>query len=148
MVIKQQVFKFFQDKHIKVSLFIQDKIQDVDGTIFLNFVGQNPIYTPMGYKPGTVKILTPASSKDKDASKYILEKEIKMPHSEKVSDNEQETRVEGTTQPWLGNNLYSADRDKPRVPWKPEDAKSKANAAEEKRKMAEKLHAAKEEQKR
>lgn len=38
-VVKMQVFKFYQDKHIKVSLFIQDKIQGLDGTIFLNFVG-------------------------------------------------------------------------------------------------------------
>ena len=26
MIVKQQIYKFFQDKHIKVSLFIQDQI--------------------------------------------------------------------------------------------------------------------------
>ena len=26
MIVKQQIYKFFQDKHIKVSLFIQDGI--------------------------------------------------------------------------------------------------------------------------
>lgn len=34
-VVKQQIYKFYQDKHIKVSLFIQDKVQSLDGTIYL-----------------------------------------------------------------------------------------------------------------
>jgi hypothetical protein len=38
-VVKQQLFKFYQDKHIKVSLFIQDKIQSLTGTIHLNIIG-------------------------------------------------------------------------------------------------------------
>jgi hypothetical protein len=28
----------------------------MNGTIFLNFVGKNPVFTPVGNKPGTVKI--------------------------------------------------------------------------------------------
>lgn len=44
MIIKQQLMKFFQDKHIKVSLFIQDGIQSLDGTIFLNFAGEGVIF--------------------------------------------------------------------------------------------------------
>ena len=39
---KQELFKFFEDKHIKVSLFIQDEIQGLDGTVYLNFTGQGP----------------------------------------------------------------------------------------------------------
>ena len=56
-VIKQQVSKLYQGKHIKVSLFIQDKVQSSDGTIYLNFTGKNPVFTPIGNKPGTLKIL-------------------------------------------------------------------------------------------
>ena len=32
-------------------------------------------------------------------------------------------RVQGTTQPWLGANLYAKDRDPPRKPWRPNDYK-------------------------
>lgn len=52
VIVKQQLSKFYQDKHIKVSLFIQDKTQASDGVIHLNFVGTNPIHTPIGNKPG------------------------------------------------------------------------------------------------
>ena len=51
--VKQQLSKFYQDKHIKVSLFIQDKTQASDGVIHLNFVGPNPIFTPIKNRPGT-----------------------------------------------------------------------------------------------
>ena len=52
----------------------------------------------------------------------MLEKQIELLHTNKCSDNKFETRLEGTTQPWFGENLYSENRDKPRVPWKPEDS--------------------------
>jgi len=52
MMIKQQLYKFFQDKHIKVSLFIQDGIQGLDGTIYLDFADTGVIY---GQKPGQVR---------------------------------------------------------------------------------------------
>ncbi len=44
MIIKQQLMSFLQDRHIKVSLFIQEKIQSLDGTININFTGKGPIY--------------------------------------------------------------------------------------------------------
>ena len=42
-------------------------------------------------------------------------------HTNQCSDNSLETRVEGTTQPHLGENLFAAERVPPVVPWKPED---------------------------
>jgi len=49
MVVRQQLYKFFQDKHIKVSMFIQDGIQGLDGTIYLNFAGEGPAFSqPLG----------------------------------------------------------------------------------------------------
>ena len=48
-VIRQQMYKFFEDRHIKVSLFIQDKIQGLDGTIYLDFCQTGPINS---VKPG------------------------------------------------------------------------------------------------
>lgn len=41
-VVRQQIYKFFEDRHIKVSLFIQDKIQGLDGTIYLDFSDVGP----------------------------------------------------------------------------------------------------------
>jgi len=49
-------------------------------------------------------------------------------HTNRCNDNIFETRVEGTTQPWLGSNLYGANRDPPRVPWKPEEVKGTEKA--------------------
>lgn len=49
LIIKQHVYKFFEDKHIKVSLFIQDEIQGLDGTVYLNFCGKGPFKS---IKPG------------------------------------------------------------------------------------------------
>lgn len=67
--VKRQLSKFYQDKHIKVSLFIQDKTQASDGVIHLNFVGINPIFTPMKNRPGTFSFSSGKSGR------------IKMPHS-------------------------------------------------------------------
>ena len=40
--LRQEVFKFFAERHTKVSLFIQDKIQAADGSIYLDFCGEGP----------------------------------------------------------------------------------------------------------
>lgn len=75
--IKQHIFKFYQEKHIKVSLFIQDKLQALDGTIHLNFTGLNSVFTPAGHKPGLLKIY----KQDNDAHVVIKEKVIPMVHT-------------------------------------------------------------------
>lgn len=33
--LRQEIFSFFQDKHIRVSMFLQEKLQSNDGTIKL-----------------------------------------------------------------------------------------------------------------
>ena len=48
-IIRQQMYKFFEDRHIKVSLFIQDSIQGLDGTIYIDFCGIGPMHSQ---KPG------------------------------------------------------------------------------------------------
>ena len=50
------MYKFFEDRHIKVSLFIQDKIQGLDGTIYIDFCGVGPTYSK---KPGSVVFFNP-----------------------------------------------------------------------------------------
>lgn len=51
-IVKQNLLSFFQDRHIKVSLFIQEKIQSLDGTLNIFYTGIGPIFS---MKPGTVK---------------------------------------------------------------------------------------------
>lgn len=60
-MIRQQIYKFFEDRHIKVSLFIQDKIQGLDGTIYLDFSDVGPQFS---LKPGLVKFFNPASGEE------------------------------------------------------------------------------------
>jgi hypothetical protein len=56
--------KFFQDRHIKVSLFIQDQIQSLDGTIYLNFAKEGVIFSDK--KPGTITYSDGRPSKQLD----------------------------------------------------------------------------------
>lgn len=51
IMVRQYMYKFFEGRHIKVSLFISDKIQGLDGTIYLDFSGNAPFGS---IKPGTV----------------------------------------------------------------------------------------------
>lgn len=53
MIVKQQLCKFFQDRHTKVSLFIQDGIQALDGMVYINFAEEGVMF---GERPGTVKM--------------------------------------------------------------------------------------------
>ena len=55
-IVRQQLYKFFEDRHIKVSLFIQDKIQGLDGTIYLDFCDVGPQFS---VKPGQIKFFNP-----------------------------------------------------------------------------------------
>ena len=97
----------------------------MNGTIFLNFVGKNVVFTPPGFRPGTVKFYSPDMGSNVAAKS---EKQIPMIHTDQCSDNTFEMRVEGTTQPWLGENLYAQDRTPPKIPWKPHDYTPEAAA--------------------
>eukprot|EP00347_Sterkiella_histriomuscorum_P014688 403359928 len=115
MMIKQQIYRFFQDKHIKVSLFIQDGIQGLDGTIYLNFAGEGVIF---GDKPGTCKFY--------DQQKEIVRtKQINLIHAQYWNPNPYTKRMNNTTQPHLGTNMYGADRIKPPIPQKLEEIEDK-----------------------
>lgn len=66
----------------------------MNGTIFLNFVGKNVVFTPAGNKPGTVKIYS------SDMGSTVQPKsvtQIPLIHTNECTDNTFEMRVEGTT---------------------------------------------------
>lgn len=50
--LKQALCRFFQDRRIKVSLFLQDGLQAMDGTLVLTFAGPLPVGTEM---PGALR---------------------------------------------------------------------------------------------
>ena len=105
------MYKFFEDRHIKVSLFIQDKIQGLDGTIYLDFCGIGP---KNSQKPGQVIFYDPVSSAQQRT------KQITMMHSEKWEPYPYHNRTAMTTRPHLGANMYAENRAQPPIPWKPD----------------------------
>ena len=56
MVIRQQLFKFFEDRHLNVSIFNRDEVQKPDGTIVLDMCGPGPQH---GLQPGVIKFYNP-----------------------------------------------------------------------------------------
>ena len=82
------------------------------GTIYLNFVGKNPCLTPKDNVPGTVKIF--------NGKENMMRLDLSMMHSKKCTDNPNSTRIEGMTQPWLGDNVYAEKRQVPVIPWNPD----------------------------
>ena len=105
MYLRQEIFKFFQEKHIKVSLFIQDKIQASDGSIYLDFSGVGP---EESHKPGTVILY---SSKGEVRERKVCKTVLADRWEEHCLPRNAMTR------PLLGANLYAADREKPHVPY-------------------------------
>ena len=111
-IVRQQLFKFFEEKHTKVSLFIQDGIQGLDGTIYLDFCGIGPLGSR---KPGSITMYDPESG-----NKIIDgQKNIKLMHSDRWEVNPNQGAKVCSSRPYLGGNLYAADRVKPSVPFKP-----------------------------
>lgn len=52
IILKQTLFKFFQGKNVKVSIFIQDNVQDEKGSF--NLCNNDPAY-PLVNKPGFIQ---------------------------------------------------------------------------------------------
>lgn len=58
ILLKQSLFRFFQGKKIKVSLFLQQSLQNVDGSLVLSHVGELPYGTEL---PGMARYYEGAS---------------------------------------------------------------------------------------
>jgi len=52
LLVKQSLFRFFMGKRVKVSLFLQQSLQNNDGTLVLSHVGELPYGTEL---PGTAR---------------------------------------------------------------------------------------------
>lgn len=98
-MIKQNLLAFFQDRHVKVSLFIQEKIQSLDGTLNIFYTGIGPIFSK---KPGTVVYYNKGKVRDTD--------ELSILSSENYESNTFTKRMQGATDEHLGMNMYAENR--------------------------------------
>lgn len=90
--LKTVICRFFQGRRVKVSLFLQDHIQNLDGSIILDVTGQ----LPKGYDvPGQVKYFENGKETSNEKINIINAEKVK-PFSKLVVD--------------LGLNLYSKER--------------------------------------
>jgi hypothetical protein len=104
MLLRQTLCRFFQDRRVKVSLFLQDGIQSLDGLVNINHKGQLPYGAEV---PGTVRYFS-------DDEKVAKEQRFDLPNAVDVkpapsSPPDWKTAPRPCT---LGSNLYSKERRK------------------------------------
>lgn len=103
--IRQSLALFFQDKRIKVSLFLQDSIQNPDGTIAIPKGGQL-VNDETVEAPGSIRYYDDAGTVlgsetfEYPLASYIGERLLGDPYDSKTRDSK------------LGKNLYTVDRTK------------------------------------
>mmetsp|Transcript_5857 Transcript_5857/g.14998 ORF Transcript_5857/g.14998 Transcript_5857/m.14998 type:complete len:343 (+) Transcript_5857:3-1031(+) len=93
--LRRALCSFFQDRKVKVSLFLQDGIQRADGTIAVNPTGPMP---PGIAVPGTIETFAAATGASKGSSSFEhpLGASLQPPDTARVCE--------------LGFNLYDKDR--------------------------------------
>jgi len=86
-------------------------MQGLDGTIYLDFCGVGPYQSR---RPGSMTFFDPESGAK------TREKQIKLTHSDRWEANPSTQRLDTqSSRPYLGSNLYAADRVKAPIPYKP-----------------------------
>lgn len=103
--IRHTLAKFFQDKHIKVSLFLQDGIQSPDGTIVLPAAG--PVVNDETVEPaGTIRYFN-------DKGDVICTENFEYLLKDAVGPRLTGDRYDKNTRDSkLGKNIYTVDRSK------------------------------------
>jgi len=130
--LRQALCRFFQERKVKVSLFLQDQIQSLDGAIVITHEGPLP---PATETPGTIRYFGLDG-------KMTLEEKIRMKNAENVAKAPDEPfdMTRPTRPSKLGLNLYAKDRKKKGGPLKPARgapaAKSNAKDAADGKKAA------------
>lgn len=94
ILLRHTLARFFQDRRVKVSLFLHDGIQSSDGSIVIQHKGPLPAGAE---KPGTIRYFG-------DDGKVSKEETVTMKNSEGCTES-----VPRST---LGQNLYAKDRRK------------------------------------
>jgi len=115
-LLRQTLCRFFQDRRVKVSLFLQDQIQNPDGSIVISHEGS----LPRGAEtPGTIRYFT--------EGKLSSEENVKLDNAESVTPaTPNDVDITAINRPCkLGLNLYSKDRRKTKKAPKKKGGKSK-----------------------
>lgn len=94
ILLRQTLAKFFQDRRVKVSLFLHDGIQSSDGSIVIQHSGALPLNSE---KPGTVRYF--------GANGSVANQEVLAMAN--AADVKASTKIS-----MLGQNLYAKDRRK------------------------------------
>lgn len=92
-MLKHVLCRFFQGRRVKVSLFLQDHIQNLDGSIILDASGQLPKGTDV---PGTIRHFTADGKSNGTSTIQIIDSEKVQPYKNLVTS--------------LGSNLYLKER--------------------------------------
>lgn len=92
-MLKHVLCRFFQGRRVKVSLFLQDHIQNLDGSIILDASGQLPKGTDV---PGTIRHFTADGKSNGTSTIQIIDSERVQPYKNLTTS--------------LGSNLYSKER--------------------------------------
>jgi hypothetical protein len=130
--MRQVLLSFFQDRRVKVSLFLQDGLQTADGMVVVTHKGPLPVG---GERPGTVRVWTNGNR---------TQSAVAVANAQLTSPPPAPFDMASPLRPCrLGENLYSADRKrtgmaaaKPTVmepesqPFKPTEVHQKAAKAE------------------
>jgi len=91
--MRQSLARFYQDKRVKVSLFLQEGLQLADGNICINPSGPLPVNVEM---PGKITYY--------EAGKPVRTETIKVANATNVRERQPTDRCE------LGYNLYAKDK--------------------------------------
>ncbi|KAG3118004.1 hypothetical protein PI125_g3284 [Phytophthora idaei] len=99
-MLKQYLCRFFQDTRIKVSLFLQNGIQGIDGTLVIHYEG----FTATGGKvPGTIRYFD-ASNRVEEEETFVIasaEGSVEAPAGSVLERDQLNAH--------LGFNMYEAD---------------------------------------
>jgi hypothetical protein len=102
-LLRQTLCRFFQDRRVKVSLFLQDGIQSADGLVNISHKGPLPHGAET---PGIIRYF--------DEGKVAKEETVKLANSTDITKGPA-SKVDWTSTPrpcQLGQNLYSKERRK------------------------------------
>eukprot|EP01061_Rhynchopus_euleeides_P028970 TRINITY_DN4729_c0_g2_i1.p1 TRINITY_DN4729_c0_g2~~TRINITY_DN4729_c0_g2_i1.p1 ORF type:complete len:307 (+),score=103.41 TRINITY_DN4729_c0_g2_i1:642-1562(+) len=112
--VRQALLDFSIRKRVKVSLFLQEKMQHHDGRFVINAGGPLPNEETVK-TPGSIRYEDGTS----DAFSYPLASELRP----KLTGNPYDSETRDST---LGQNFYTVDRKKPQSPAQAEPAKAAA----------------------
>lgn len=98
-LIRMTILSFFQDMHIRVSIFLKDKVQTPNGRFVLSTCGQVPWHTEV---PGEIRLF--------DKGKQVKSTNFATSVQNQLADKPGSFELIGERMTKLGKNMYEASR--------------------------------------